>query len=230
MEDKSTSIKSWAEDDRPREKMASHGAASLSKAELLAILIGSGTPGVSAVQLMRNVLSDYGDSLRLLGKASVKDLMRYKGLGEAKAITILAACQLANRRMTEEWQETQKIESSIDIFHYFQPLMQDLTVEECRLLLMNHSMHVQGSVLLGRGGLTGTYVDVRELLRHTLLSQSTIIALCHNHPSGTLRPSREDDKLTESVMSACKIMNISFVDHVILGNGNYYSYRDEGKL
>ncbi len=230
MEERRTSIKTWAEDDRPREKMAAHGAASLSKAELLAILIGSGGPGVSAVQLMRDVLSDYGDSLRLLGKASVKDLTRYKGLGEAKAITILAACQLANRRMTEEWQEKRKIESSADIYCYFQPIMQDLTVEECRLLLMNNNMQVQGTVLLGRGGLTGTYVDVRELLRHALISQSPVIALCHNHPSGTLHPSREDDRLTENVRSACEIMKISFIDHIILGNGNYYSYRDQGKL
>lgn len=230
MAEGSISIKSWAKDDRPREKMMAHGADSLSNAELLAILIGSGVPGMSAVELMRKVLSDHGDSLRLLGKAPLEELMRYRGLGDAKAIKILAACTLAGRRMREEYKERDRLVSSEDAFRYFLPRMQELTVEECHLLLLDNGLHMMGSVMLSHGGLTGASVDVRELLRHALLAQATAVVLCHNHPSGNTTPSAEDNRLTESVGRACKAVGIRLLDHIILGNGKYYSYSDNEKL
>lgn len=223
-------IKNWAEDDRPREKMMAHGAKALSKAELLAILIGSGVPGVSAVELMRQILADYSDSLKLLGKATIQDLMRYKGVGEAKAITILAACQLANERLLEESQSRIRLESSAIAYEYFRPRMQDLTVEECHILLLNTNLRIIGSVMISHGGIAGASVDVREVLRHALLNQASSIVLCHNHPSGNIAPSRDDDQLTQRVKEACRMVGIRLLDHVIMGDNTYFSYMDNEKL
>lgn len=224
------SIKTWALDDRPREKMEAHGADVLSKAELLAILVGSGVPGKSAVEMMREILNDYNDSLKLLGKATIEDLTRYKGMGKAKAITILAACQLANERLKEDLQPRQRISKTEDSFLYFRPRMQDLTVEECHLLMLNNHLEIINSVMLSHGGLVGTAVDIRELLRHALLAQATAVILCHNHPSGNLNPSRDDNNLTTQVAEACKIMRIKFLDHLIVSDDKYYSYSEQGKL
>lgn len=224
------SIKSWALDDRPREKMENHGANVLSKAELLAILVGSGIPGKSAVEMMREILNDYNDSLKLLGKATIEDLTQYKGMGKAKAITVLAACQLANKRLEEELQPRQRISETKDAFLYFRPKMQDLTTEECHLLMLNNNLKIINSVMLSHGGLVGTAVDLRELLRHALLSQATSVILCHNHPSGNLNPSREDDNLTERARKACQTMGIKFLDHLIVSDDKYYSYTEQGKL
>lgn len=223
-------IKNWAPEDRPRERLLLNGAETLSKAELLAILIGSGVPGKSAVEVMRGILSDYGDSLMLLAKASVQELMRYEGIGEAKAVTILAACQLANQRLKENLPERMHIKSSADIHEYIRPMMQDLTIEECHLLLLDQGMRVKGSVLLSRGGIAAVSVDVRELLRHALLAQATDVVLCHNHPSGRINPSREDDNLTRKASEACKAVGIRLTDHVIFAGNTYYSYQDHGKL
>ena len=223
-------ITDWAEEDRPREKMIAQGAESLSTAELMAILIGSGGPGISAVDLMRQVLNDYDDSLRMLGRASVKELTKYRGMGEAKAVTVLAACQLAQRRLDEETRQRRIIHSSRDIYQLFLPAMQDLAVEECRLLLMKQNCSVVGSVVLSRGGLTETAVDIRLVVKHALLADATVIALCHNHPSGSLRPSRQDDELTRRTAKACSMMNLHLLDHIILTDGAYYSYADEGRL
>jgi DNA repair protein RadC len=223
-------ITDWAEEDRPREKMIAQGAESLSTAELMAILIGSGGPGISAVDLMRQVLNDYDDSLRMLGRASVKELTKYRGMGEAKAVTVLAACQLAQRRLDEETRQRRIIHSSRDIYQFFLPAMQDLAVEECRLLLMKQNCSVVGSVVLSRGGLTETAVDIRLVVKHALLADATVIALCHNHPSGSLRPSRQDDELTRRTAKACSMMNLHLLDHIILTDGAYYSYADEGRL
>ena len=223
-------IKDWAPEDRPRERLLANGADTLSKAELLAILIGSGVPGKSAVDVMRTMLSDYGDSLMMLGKASVQELMRYEGIGEAKAVTIVAACQLANQRLKEELPQRMHIASSADIFEYFRPRMQDLTIEECHLLLLDQGMSVKGSVLLSRGGIAGASVDVRCLLRHALLGQAVSVVLCHNHPSGRTNPSREDDNLPRNTAEACKAVGIRFIDHVIFAGNDYFSYKDSGKL
>ena len=165
-----------------------------------------------------------------LGKASVKDLMRYDGIGEAKAVTIVAACQLANQRLKEDLPKRMHINTSADTFEYFKPRMQDLTVEECHLLLLDQGMKVKGSVLISRGGIAGTSVDVRLLLREALLGQAVAVVLCHNHPSGRTNPSREDDNLTRKAAEACKAVNIRLVDHVIFAGNDYYSYQEDGKL
>lgn len=223
-------ITDWAAEDRPREKMMARGAAALTNAELMALLIGSGSRGTSAVDLMRQVLADYDDSLRLLGRASVEELTRYRGMGQAKAVSVLAACQLAQRRLDEEARQRRIVRSSRDIYELFLPAMQDLQVEECRLLLMKQNCSVVGSVLLSRGGMTETAVDVRLVVKHALLADATVVALCHNHPSGSLRPSRPDDELTRRALRACQLMNLRLLDHVILTDGAYYSYADEGRL
>ena len=210
--------------------MEAHGANVLSKAELLAILVGSGVPGKSAVEMMREILNDYNDSLKLLGKATIEDLTRYKGMGKAKAITVLAACQLANERLKEELQPRQKISKTEDAFLYFRPRMQDLTTEECHLLMLNNNLKIINSVMLSHGGLVGTAVDLRELLRHALLAQATSVILCHNHPSGNLRPSKEDDNLTEKASKVCQTMGIKFLDHLIVSDDKYYSYSEQGRL
>ena len=223
-------IKNWAQDDRPREKMQAMGADALSKAELLAILIGSGVPGLSAVDLMRQILADYNFSLKQLGKASVEDLCRYRGMGPAKALTILAACQLGQLRLQETVEERKKITCSQDIYEYFLPLMQDLQHEECHLLLMRQNMTVIGQKTLSKGGLTYSAFDVRVMLKEAILADATVLALCHNHPSGNASPSKMDDDMTKVAFESCKTMQLRLVDHIILTDGNFYSYQDNTRI
>lgn len=223
-------IKDLPLDERPREKMMAQGPAALSNAELLAILIGSGNSEETAVGLMQRVLSDCQNSLNTLGRMTIDDLMaRYKGIGEAKAITLLAACELGSRRRREEVVERRKINGSLDAYEYFAD-MRDLPLEECRVLMLRQNHSIIGSVLVSKGGLTGTAVDVREVLRHALLNRAAGIVLCHNHPSGNLTPSTEDNRLTRSVAEACRTMNIQLVDHVIVADTGYYSYSEQGKI
>lgn len=216
--------------DRPREKMAALGAAALSDAELLAILIGSGTPEESAVELMRRVLADCSNNLNTLGKKGIDELCNYKGVGPAKAITILAACELGKRRKMSDAEERQKLNSSIDIYEYMLPRMQDLPHEECWIILLNNNLRIIDSVCMTVGGWNETLVDVRPILREALLKRASMLVLCHNHPSGSPNPSRDDDRLTERVKKACDVMNIKFLDHVVVVDGTYYSYNDEGRL
>lgn len=223
-------IKDWAPEDRPRERLLANGAETLSKAELLAILIGSGVQGKSAVEVMRTILSDYEDNLMLLSRASVQELMRYEGIGEAKAVTIVAACQLANQRLKEDLPQRMYIRTSADVHKFFIHKMQDLSIEECHLLILDQGLGVKGSVMLSRGGITGTSVDVRCLLRHAILAQAVAVVLCHNHPSGRVQPSHEDDNLTNRVSEACGAVGIRFMDHVIFAGNDYYSYQDDGKI
>ena len=223
-------INQWAEEDRPREKMMLHGVSALSNAELLAILIGSGNTEDSAVELMRKVLNDYHNNLSELGKASIDELCRFKGIGPAKAITILAASELGKRRKEEGVEERRSILSSKDVYECFYPLMCDLPTEECWVLLLNQASKLIDKVKISAGGLSATAVDVRCILREALLKRASAIALCHNHPSGSIRPSREDDLLTKQVAQASECMNIRFVDHVILTDGAFYSYADEGRI
>ena len=223
-------ITQWAEEDRPREKMMLHGVSALSNAELLAILIGSGNTEESAVELMRKVLADYSNNLNELGKASIDELCRYKGIGLAKAITILAASELGKRRKEEKVEERVAILSSKDVYECFYPLMCDLPTEECWVLLLNQASKAIDKVRISAGGLNATAVDVRCILREALLKRASALALCHNHPSGNIRPSREDDLLTRQVDQACQCMNIRLVDHVILTDGAFYSYADEGRI
>ena len=224
------SINQWAEEDRPREKMMLQGAPVLTNAELLAILIGSGNAEDSAVELMRKVLNDYRNNLNELGKASIDDLCRYKGIGPAKAITILAASELGKRRKEEGVEERPSVFSSRDVYQCLHPLMCDLPTEECWVLLLNQASRLIEKVKISAGGLSATAVDVRCILREALLKRASALALCHNHPSGSIRPSREDDLLTRQVNQACECMNIRFVDHVILTDGAFYSYADEGRI
>lgn len=227
---KNVSIKEWPEDERPREKAFRHGIASLSKAELLAILIGSGTVEDSAVALMKKVLASCGDSIAELSRRSVDDLCQFKGIGPAKAITIVAACELWKRRRNDECVEPQRIQSSRNLYEYFHPIMCDLNVEECYVLLLNNMHRVIDHVRIGVGGFTSTLVDIRIVMREALMKRATALALCHNHPSGSLRPSKDDDKLTHDLLEACRIMKIRMVDHIILTDGRYYSYIDEGRI
>lgn len=222
-------INRWAEEDRPREKMISKGAQALTNAELLAILIGSGNDEDSAVSLMQKVLAAYGNSIDRVGRLSVDELCRFKGIGPAKAVTILAACELGRRRAVEQ-PERRQIRSAAQVYDYFYPLMRDLPVEECHVLLLSQSSTVIDSVRIGVGGLTETVVDVRLILREALLKRATSLILCHNHPSGSLRPSIHDDRLTRQVQEAAQLLNIRFNDHIIFTDGGYYSYADEGKL
>lgn len=223
-------INQWAEEDRPREKMMLHGASALTNAELLAILIGSGNTEDTAVELMRKVLDGCHNKLGELGKCSVEDLCRYKGIGPAKAVTILAASELGKRRKEEEPKERVQIRCSTDIFAYFHPLMCDLSVEECWVMLLNQATKVVDAIRISQGGLASTQVDVRCVLREALLKRATSIVLCHNHPSGNVTPSTDDDRLTQALNQASNTMNIRLLDHVIVTDGAYYSYVDEGRL
>ncbi|MBU3857043.1 MULTISPECIES: RadC family protein [Bacteroides] len=223
-------INQWAEEDRPREKMMLHGASALTNAELLAILIGSGNTEDTAVELMRKVLDGCHNKLGELGKCSVEDLCRYKGIGPAKAVTILAASELGKRRKEEEPKERVQIRCSTDIFAYFHPLMCDLSVEECWVMLLNQAAKVVDAIRISQGGLASTQVDVRCVLREALLKRATSIVLCHNHPSGNVTPSTDDDRLTQALNQASNTMNIRLLDHVIVTDGAYYSYVDEGRL
>ena len=218
------------EDDRPRERLARLGASALSDAELLAILIGSGTPDMTAVELMQIVLHDCKNQLNVLGKKSIEELMTYKGIGEAKAITILAACELGKRRHTEEVRMRDRLDSPAEIYNLMVGKLRDNDVEEAWVVLMNQNYGLIKEVQLSHGGISETAVDVRIALKHALLNNATILALCHNHPSGSTRPSRDDDQLTERFKKACDMMRIHFLDHVIVTDGQYYSYREQGRL
>ena len=224
------SINQWAEEDRPREKMMLHGASSLSDAELLAILIGSGSSEETAVELMRRVLSSVGNNLNDLGIMSLKDLCAFKGIGEAKAITLMAACELGKRRSAERIEERPKIISSRDIYQWFHPKMCDLPIEESWVMLLNNASRVIDTRRISIGGIASTVVDVRLVIREALLSRATAIVFCHNHPSGSTLPSREDDLLTKRLIDACNLMDVRFLDHLIITDGSYYSYADEGKI
>lgn len=223
-------ITQWAEEDRPREKMMIHGASALSNAELLAILIGSGNAEESAVELMRKILNDYHNNLNELGKASIEELCRYKGIGSAKAISILAASELGKRRKEESVKERTTIVSSKDVYACFYPQMCDLPIEECWLLLLNRASKIIDKVKVSAGGLTATAVDVRCILREAIMKRASAIVLCHNHPSGNIRPSREDDLLTKLLARASECMDIRLIDHIILVDGAFYSYADEGRI
>ena len=217
-------------DDRPREKFAAHGAATLSKAELLAILIGSGNTEENAVQLMQRIMNDCQGSLATLGNMGIDSLCRYKGMGPAKAIAVLAACELGRRRMAEGMELRPQLTSSADIFAYMTPRLKGTPVEECHAILLNNHLRVVGCKLISRGGITGTVVDVRLVLREALLCNATHLALCHNHPSGNPRPSGEDDRLTQKLKAAAATMDLRLIDHIILTDEAYFSYQDEGRL
>ena len=222
-------IAHWSEDDQPREKLRDKGPQALSNAELLAILIGFGTSGISAVELMQTVLNDSNNNLNTLGKMSIRDLCTYKGIGEAKAITILAACELGKRRQKETPEERPKLDTATKIYNEMHPVMQDLDTEEFWTLLLNQNYRLIKKVRISQGGISETTVDIRRIVREAVLANATILAACHNHPSGSLMPSRADNELTKSIQRACELMHIHFMDHVIVTDGNYYSFHEQGK-
>ena len=229
MTDKLT-IKQWNEADMPREKFERLGAEALSNSELLAILIGSGNTKESAVDLMKRVMNDCGNNLNTLGKKSIAELCEYEGIGPAKAITILAACELGKRRQFEKAEERLDLGSAVAIYEHMHPLMQDLDVEEAWVLLMNRNFKLIKKVRISHGGISETAVDVRVIMKHAIMNNATVIALCHNHPSNNPRPSGDDDRLTKRMKEACQLMRIFFLDHLIITDGRYYSYHEEGKI
>lgn len=222
-------INQWAEEDRPREKMEGQGAESLTNAELLAILIGSGSTKESAVELMKRLLSDCKNNLNTLGKMTIHDLCQYNGIGKAKAISILAACELGKRRQMENPEERPDLGTATKIYNHMHPIMQDLDVEEFWILLLNQHYRLIKKVKISHGGITETAVDIRIIIREAVMANCTILAVCHNHPSGNLSPSRQDEELTKSIKRACELMHIHFLDHVIITDGLYYSFKEQGK-
>ena len=223
-------INQWAEEDRPREKMMLKGAEALSDAELLAILIGSGNTDESAVSLMQRVMAACGNDLGKLGKWEIRDFSRFKGLGPAKSVTIMAAMELGKRRKLQEPRERTVVRSSTDIRAIFHPLLCDLAQEEFWVLLLNQASKVIDKVRISRGGIDQTTADVRCILREALLQRATKLALIHNHPSGNAHPSTDDRQLTQLVHKAAQTMNIRVIDHVIITDEGYYSFADEGMI
>lgn len=225
-------ITDWADEDKPREKLMALGAAALSNAELLAILIGSGSTEETAVELMKRVMNDCNNNLNTLGKKTIAELTdeKYKGIGPAKAITILAACELGKRRQAEKPEERPKMDSALAIYEYMHPKMQDLANEQAWALLMNQNFRLIKAVQISNGGISETAVDVRVILKEALLANATVMALCHNHPSNNATPSGDDDRITQRLKKAGETMRIYMLDHVIITDGAYYSYMEKGRL
>ena len=230
MDNNSISIKNWSEDDRPREKLILKGKSVLSDAELIAILIGSGSKNESAVELSKKILASVANNLNELGKLNLSQLCNFKGIGEAKAVTIIAAMELARRRRSEEVIELTKITSSKIIFEIMQPIIGELPHEEFWVLYLNNANKVIAKNQLSKGGMTGTVVDVRIILKSALESGAVGILLCHNHPSGNLKPSEADIEITKKIKTAGKSLDINVLDHLIITQNGYYSFADEGIL
>lgn len=227
---KKLSIKQWAVEDRPREKMLAKGIRSLSEAELVAILIGSGNAEESAVGLSRRMLASVNNNLNELGKRTISDLQKFKGIGEAKAINIMAALELGRRRKEAEPEEKPKITTSADAAQIFRPLLSDLPHEEFWFLMLNRNNLMIDKAMVSQGGLSGTIIDVRIILKTALEKLASSIILCHNHPSGNLVPSEADKDITKKIREAGKYMDIPVLDHLIIGNDAYFSFADEGLI
>jgi len=232
LEDKipSFSIKNWSEEDRPREKLLQKGKSALSNAELIAILIGSGSRNESAVSLSKRILASANSNLNELGKLSISDLLSFKGIGEAKAVTIVAALELGRRRRGEEALEKKKITSSSSVFELMQPIIGELPHEEFWIVYLNNSNKVLQQSQLSKGGITGTLVDVRLVLKTALQIGAVGLILTHNHPSGTLKPSQADKQITQKLKKAGESLDIKVLDHVIITEKAYFSFADESLL
>ena len=224
------SVKNWAEEDRPREKLMMKGALALSDSELLAILIGSGTREKSAVQVCQDILGKAENDLNKLARFGVNDLTKIKGIGPAKAITIVAALELGRRRKNSEVKEIKKITSSRDAYHILYPYLSDLNHEETWALLMNRSNQVISKMLVSKGGISSTVVDVRLILREALNVYASAIILGHNHPTNNLMPSEQDLRITTKLKDAAKLMDINLLDHLIICGEKYYSFADENVM
>src|SRR6266513_1111619 len=230
MQENKYSIKQWAKDDRPREKLLSNGAEKLSHTELLAILIHNGTKEKTAVDLAKEILKLGKDNLNELGKLSIKELMKIKGIGEAKAITITAALELGRRRHASSSLEKSVVQNSSDIARYLQTKLKDYRHEVFAILFLNRANKVNHFEIISEGGITDTIADPRIILKKALEENATSIILCHNHPSGSTKPSRADEELTSKIKEAARYFDIKVLDHVIVSEDGYYSFADEGIL
>lgn len=226
----SFSIKNWSQDDQPREKLRDKGKATLSDAELLAILIGSGTKNESAVELCKRILASVDNNLSALGKLSMKQLMEFKGIGEAKAITIIAALELGRRRRSEEALQLKKISSSLSVFELMQPIIGELPHEEFWIIYLNNSNKVIQKNQLSKGGITGTLVDVRLVMKMAIEVGAVGLILAHNHPSGSLKPSEADKQITQKLKLAADSLDIKVIDHLIITEKAYFSFADESLI
>lgn len=226
----SLSIKNWSDDDKPREKLVQKGKSVLSDAELIAILIGSGSRNESAVELSKRILASVHNNLNELGTLSIKQLMQFKGIGEAKAVTIAAALEMGRRRRGEEAQKITKINSSKSVFELLQPIMGELQHEEFWIVYLNNSNKVLHKAQLSKGGITGTLVDVRLVMKQALEFGAVGLILAHNHPSGTLKPSAADKQITQKLKQSAEVLDIKVLDHLIITQKEYYSFADESIL
>lgn len=224
------SIKQWAEEDRPREKLVLKGRAALSDAELIAILIGSGSRKLSAVELSKQILSNSQNDLNKLGRLSVKDLEYFNGIGEAKALTIIAALELGRRRQLTSIKDKPKIKSSNDAFQCLNGVMADLNYEVFKILILNRNNQVTKVETISTGGIAGTVVDPKIIFKRALDMHASSIILCHNHPSGNLMPSQADIDITKKLVAAGKTLEIKVLDHLIVSEKGYYSFLDEGLI
>lgn len=232
MDNKETieSIKTWADADRPREKMLLKGRSALSDAELIAIIINSGSKKESAVSLSKRLLADVNNNLHELGKVSLNDLMKYKGIGEAKAISIAAAVEIGRRRSISEPQKKRQITTSRDAYNEMSALLDDISHEEMWIVLTNNANKVIHKRRMTSGGSTATVVDIKMILRAAIENNAQGIILYHNHPSGTLKPSREDIHVTEKIKNAAQYLDLKILDHIIIADTGYFSFVDEGLL
>jgi DNA repair protein RadC len=230
MQEQYYSIKNWAKDERPREKLLAHGAEILSNSELLAILINHGTKNKSAIELAKEILDAGKNNLQELGKLSVKELTKIKGIGEAKAITIVAAMELGRRRQASDALEKKTLVSSSDIASFLQSKIKDNRREVFAVLFLNRANKVNHFEIISEGGITGTVADPRIILKKALEEDAVNIILAHNHPSGSLKPSRADEELTNKIKEAARYFDIRVLDHIIVSDQGYYSFADEGLL
>jgi len=226
----STSIKNWAKDDQPRDKLLSKGPESLSNSELLAILLNSGSKHKNAVELARDILRLGQNNLNELGKLSLKDFGQVKGVGKAKSIMVAAALELGRRRQASAALEKPVIQSSRDIAQYLQASLKDYTYEVFAVVFLNQSNKINHFEIISKGGITGTVADPRIILKKALAEDATSLVLCHNHPSGSLKPSRADEELTKKIRGAAGYLDIKIMDHIIVSENGYYSFADEGML
>jgi DNA repair protein RadC len=224
------SIKEWAADDQPREKMMAKGKKALSNAELLAILLRTGDIGTSAVELSRSILDSVGNDLIALSNLTLDDLMQHKGIGEAKAITIIAALELGKRRRGAEANLPTEVKDSKDSFERFLPYIDDMRQEHFLVLYLNQSNHALKVECLSNGGTTNVIADPKLIFKNALNLGATCLVLGHNHPSGNPRPSEDDRQLTKKLVAAGKLLDITVIDHIIIGNERYYSFRDHGEM
>jgi DNA repair protein RadC len=224
------SLKAFAEDDRPREKLVATGRHALSDAELLAIILGSGSKNETAVDLARRMLSDYNNNINELAKAGVNELKKYKGVGLAKAVNVAAAFEIGRRRNDSPAMERAKITSSAIAYQIFKRRLSDLPHEEFWVLLLNRANQVVREEYLSKGGISGTVVDIRLICRSAIEHSASGVVIGHNHPSGQVLPSEQDKSITRKLLEALKLLEIALLDHIIVGDQKYYSFSDEGQL